>query len=109
MPALMVVPTGSSPGALRDLGRMPIMYAPPIPMAGPRSFTHTVKAGDTLPGIARRYRVSVEDLRRWNNIGRLTVGQKLTIQAKAAPAKAKQAKGKSKQASPGRTIRKTTG
>ncbi|HLX82220.1 MAG TPA: transglycosylase SLT domain-containing protein [Burkholderiales bacterium] len=98
MPALMVVPTGSSPDGTRDLGRLPIMYAPPIPVAGPRSFSYTVKAGDTLPGIARRYRVSVEDLRRWNKIGRLSAGQKLTIHARATPARGKQVKGKAKQA-----------
>jgi membrane-bound lytic murein transglycosylase D len=107
MPALMVVPMGT--GTARDPGRMPIMYAPPIPVAGPRSFTHTVRAGDTLPGIARRYRVSVDDLRRWNKIGRLTVGQKLTIQAKAAPVRAKHVKGKTRQAVPGRVVRRTTG
>ena len=113
MPATLVVPTASSANGARDLGRLPIMYAPPIPLAGPRSFVYTVKAGDTLPGIARRYRVSVEDLRRGNQIGRLSAGQKLTIQTKAVPAKgkaaSKQVKGKPKQASPGHVVRKTNG
>jgi membrane-bound lytic murein transglycosylase D len=108
LPSTLVVPTGSSGGA-RDLGRMPIMYAPPIPVAGPRSIVYTVKAGDTLPGIARHYRVSVDDLRRWNKIGRLTVGQKLTVEAKAAPVRGKRVKGKTRQATPGRILRKTTG
>jgi LysM repeat protein len=84
----MVVPTGGANGA-RDQGRLPIMYAPPIPMAGPRSFVHTVKAGETLPGIASRYRVSVEDLRRWNKIGRLAAGQRLMVQTKGTPPRAK--------------------
>ena len=109
MPALMVVPTGNS-GAARDLGRMPIMYAPPIPVSGPRRFTHTVKAGETLPGIAGRYRVSVDDLRRWNQIGRLVAGQKLTIQTKATPARSKPSgksvKGKPKKQPTGRTVKK---
>ena len=56
-PRVLVVPTGPHGGA-RDLGRLPIMYAPPIPLAGPRTFVHTVKTGETLPGIAARYRVS---------------------------------------------------
>jgi membrane-bound lytic murein transglycosylase D len=105
MPALLVVPADGS----RDLGRLPIMYAPPIPLAGPRTFVHTVKAGETLPGIAGRYRVKVEDLRRWNKIGRLTAGQKLVIQTKGVPAKGKRAavKGKSRQASPGRLVKKS--
>ena len=110
MPATLVVPSNGA----RDLGRLPIMYAPPIAVSGPRTFTHTVKAGDTLPGIARRYRVSVDDLRRWNKIGRLSVGQKLTIQAKAATPRGKQVskkqvKAKPRQASPERIIIKSNG
>ena len=105
MPATLVVPAKGA----HDLGRLPIMYAPPIPVAGPRTFVHTVKAGDTLPGVARRYRVSVDDLRRWNKIGRLAVGQRLTIHAKAVPLRGKPVKSKTKQASPGRALRKTTG
>ncbi len=77
MPALLVVPAGGGV----DLARLPIMYAPPIPVARTRTMTHTVKAGETLPSIASRYRVSAEDLKRWNRdkVGRLVAGQKLTI------------------------------
>jgi membrane-bound lytic murein transglycosylase D len=92
MPALLVVPTGSSPDGTRDLGHLPIMYAPPIPLAGPRTFVHTVKTGETLQAIAGRYRVSVEDLRRWNKIGRLAAGQRLVVQTKGTPARAKAGK-----------------
>jgi membrane-bound lytic murein transglycosylase D len=87
MPALLVVPAD---GSARDGGRLPIMYAPPIPLAGPRTFVHTVKAGETLPGIAARYRVSTDDLRRWNKVGRLTVGQRLVVQTKGTPTRGKQ-------------------
>jgi len=91
LPAVLVVPTNGA----RGVGRLPIMYAPPIPVAGPRKFVHTVKPGETLPAIASRYRVSVEDLRRWNKIGRLAAGQKLTIHTKATPARSsKPVKGK---------------
>ena len=108
LPALLVVPTNSSTGA-RDLGRLPIMYAPPIPLAGPRTFVHTVKPGETLPGIAGRYRVRVDDLRRWNKIGRLSAGQKLVVRTQGTPAKAKRtaAKGKPRQPSPGRPVKKS--
>jgi len=107
MPAVLVVPTAQ--GGARDAGRLPIMYAPPIPLAGPRTFVHTVKAGDTLQGIAARYRVKVEDLRRWNKVGRLAVGTKLVVHTKGTPAAAKKtpAKGKPRQASPGKQIRKS--
>ena len=96
MPATLVVPTDGA----RDLGRLPIMYAPPIAVTGtgPRNFVHTVKAGETLPGIAGRYQVNVADLRRWNKIGRLAPGLKLNIQTKgipaATPVRAKPVKGK---------------
>ncbi len=46
-------------------------------------FTYTVKNGDTLSGIAHRYRVSVKNLMRWNGLrsaNRLRVGQKLRIE-----------------------------
>ena len=46
-------------------------------------FTYTVKKGDTLSGIAARYRVSVKNLMRWNNLrsaNSLRVGQKLRIE-----------------------------
>lgn len=46
-------------------------------------FTYTVKSGDTLSGIAHRYRVSVKNLMRWNGLrsaNRLRVGQKLRIE-----------------------------
>ncbi len=110
MPTTIVVPTGSSAGGARDLGRLPIMYSPPIAVSGPRIFSHTVKTGETLPAIADRYRVSVADLRRWNKIGRLTAGQKLTVQTRAAPTRAKASskavKGKLRKPSVGLTLNK---
>jgi membrane-bound lytic murein transglycosylase D len=79
IPALLVVPMD---GASVDTGaRLPLMYAPPIPVASPRTLVHTVRAGETLASIAGRYKVTPDDLRRWNPIGRLTVGQQLRIQA----------------------------
>jgi LysM repeat protein len=40
---------------------------------------YVVKKGDTLYGISRRFRVSTDNLLRWNHIGVLTTGQKLII------------------------------
>ena len=102
MPATLVVPVDGA----HDLGRLPIMYAPPIAVSGPRVFSHTVKVGETLPGIASRYRVSVADLRRWNKVGRLTAGQKLTIHSKAS---GRAIKGKSRKPIVGRTLKKSNG
>lgn len=43
---------------------------------------YTVKKGDTLGAIARRYRVTVKDLMRWNGLksDKLRIGQKLRIE-----------------------------
>lgn len=45
--------------------------------------THKVKSGETLSGIAARYRVNLSDLREWNKIrgNMLHVGQELTVYA----------------------------
>ena len=51
-----------------------------LPTSGPVNYT--VKRGDTLSAIARRFAVTVEQLQGWNNMGRSTTlraGQRLTI------------------------------
>jgi len=42
---------------------------------------YTVKEGDTLSAISRKYRISVADIKRWNNLrsDMIRVGQKLKI------------------------------
>jgi membrane-bound lytic murein transglycosylase D len=50
--------------------------------------SHTVRPGESLSVIARRYRVSVRDLQRWNDIrdpNRVRAGQKLTLFLSPAP------------------------
>ena len=82
VPALLVVPIN---GAATDTSaELPLMYTPPIPVAATRTQVHTVKAGETLLSIATRHRVTPDDLRRWNPIGRLTIGQQLRVQTAAA-------------------------
>jgi LysM repeat protein len=61
-----------------------------------------VKAGETEYGIARRYGVRVDDLKRWNQYATLQPGQRLVIQSSyRKPSKgrpvARDAKGKPKQ------------
>jgi membrane-bound lytic murein transglycosylase D len=82
LPALLVVPTDRKVASTR---RLPLMYAPPIPLsvrAATRHLLHTIKTGETLYSIARRYGVTVADLRRWNPTARVVAGGKLAIQAK---------------------------
>jgi membrane-bound lytic murein transglycosylase D len=101
VPALLVVPI---PGAEEKFARLPLMYAPPVVKRAYHSRTqiHIVKAGETEYGIARRYRVRIEDLKRWNRYATLQAGQRLVIQspyrkpAKGRPV-ARDAKGKPKQ------------
>ena len=66
-----------------SLEPLPAMFQPPSApeMRMPvRKLNYTVQRGDTLPRIAQRYKVSADDLRKWNEIGRLAAGQHLVIQ-----------------------------
>ena len=51
------------------------------------SFVHTVKKGESLGSIAKKYHVSVSNIKNWNRLKRDTiqVGQKLTIYRSGAP------------------------
>ena len=57
-----------------------------------RRVTHKVRPGESLSVIARRYRVSVKDLQRWNNISdprKLRAGKTITVyHSQAIPGKA---------------------
>jgi membrane-bound lytic murein transglycosylase D len=50
--------------------------------------THTIRSGESLSVIARRYRVSVRELQAWNDISdphRIRAGQRLTVFRSPAP------------------------
>jgi membrane-bound lytic murein transglycosylase D len=89
-----------------SLEPLPAMFQPPSTpetRIAVRKVSYTVQRGDTLPRIAQRYKVSADDLRRWNQIGRLAAGQRLVIQVRQAapvksakPAKKKRATSKKK-------------
>ncbi|MDR3287323.1 MAG: transglycosylase SLT domain-containing protein [Prevotellaceae bacterium] len=47
-----------------------------------KQIVHVVRKGETVGGIAQKYRVRTDDLKYWNNIGRnnmIRIGQKLVI------------------------------
>jgi LysM repeat protein len=50
--------------------------------------THTVASGQTLNAVSRLYKVSLSDLRQWNNLAsdNLSVGQELVIQGSTTAA-----------------------
>jgi membrane-bound lytic murein transglycosylase D len=85
VPNLLVVP--SRPAAF-ETRKLPLMYAPPIPIVMRRIF-HTVKPGETVTSIARRYGVAVEDMRRWNPGVRVSPGVKVAVEVRAPVRKAK--------------------
>jgi spore germination protein YaaH len=99
VPRLLVVPTGAAAAATSGVRRLPIMYAPPIPVTTRRIF-HTVKQGETLTSIAAKYRVSVEDLKRWNGVTQAVAGKKLALEVRAA------SKGKPRPKAKGRVYKK---
>ena len=51
------------------------------------SFTHTVKKGESLGGIAKKYGVSVANIKKWNNLKKdvISPNQKLTIYRSGGP------------------------
>jgi LysM repeat protein len=51
----------------------------------PPTTTHIVKKGDTLSAIAKKYRCTVQQLMKWNNLknaNSLRIGQKLKVSGK---------------------------
>ena len=90
VPRLLVVPTKDA-----TVRKLPIMYAPPIPVSTRRIF-HTVQPGETLASIAKKHRVSVEDLKRWNGVSKAVPGRKLALEVRATPKPKPRAKAKTK-------------
>ena len=94
VPRLLVVPTKDA-----DVRRLPIMYAPPIPVSTRRIF-HTVQPGETLASIAKKHRVSVEDLKRWNGVAKAVPGRKLALEVRATPKAKPRAKARARPSTP---------
>jgi membrane-bound lytic murein transglycosylase D len=53
----------------------------PKPKPAPAFRTHTVRSGETLSGIAAKYKCTVNDIKKWNNLKSTVIrpGQKLKI------------------------------
>jgi membrane-bound lytic murein transglycosylase D len=93
VPNLLVVPTRASVGF--ETSKLPLMYAPPIPVTTRRVF-HTVKPGETFASIARRYRVTAEDVKRWNAGVRFAPGVKVAVEVRAPVKKTAKTRTKAK-------------
>ena len=61
---------------------------------GMREITHVVKSGDNLGSIAREYRVTIADVREWNDFRKKTlhIGQRITVYVPGKSLKSKEAK-----------------
>jgi LysM repeat protein len=70
-----------TPAATAEVSAEPSVAPTPVP--SPTPFTYKVKAGDTLSGIAAKYKVSVDDILAANpdlkDPNQLQVGQVLVI------------------------------
>ena len=99
VPRLLVVPTKADAAAV---GRPARSGCRSCTRRRSRSTTrkvfHTVKKGETLASIAKRYTVSVEDLKRWNGVSQPPcAGKTLSLEVRSAAAQGQaqaQAKGK---------------
>jgi len=80
----LLLPIKGSEAAAEPL---PAIFRQPATPARNGRLLHIVGKGETLYGIARRYRVSTDSLRRWNHIGVLTTGQRLYIYRGSARAR----------------------
>ena len=70
------------PGATAAVMASPSPSRSPSPPAKPKAGHHTIRAGDTLGALARRYGVTVAQLRKWNRLkegGTLKLGQSLLV------------------------------
>lgn len=86
----LVVPSGASAGAHRPAAARGTVESPAT-VGGEQ--VYVVKSGDNLTKIARQFGVTVEALRRANQLrtDRIKVGDKLKIPAPAAPARSEAA------------------
>ncbi|WP_163192542.1 LysM peptidoglycan-binding domain-containing protein [Clostridium thermarum] len=57
------------------------LFVPSVTYAQTLNNTYTVVSGDTLWGISRKYNVTVDNLKKWNNLTSdiLSIGQKLKL------------------------------
>ncbi|MBC7448419.1 MAG: LysM peptidoglycan-binding domain-containing protein [Hymenobacteraceae bacterium] len=84
-------PTAGKPAAKPARPAAAAVASPTGPRAAAR--THVVASGQTLSAIARKYRVTIADLRRWNNLKndnlrlkqRLVVSRAVSVGAPALP------------------------
>ena len=85
LPLLVPGQTGGEPITMAALPEQPQVAQQPEATPAPTSQTHTVRKGETLPAIAKRYGVSVAELKRGNQLrsDKVKVGQRLSVMTPA--------------------------
>ncbi|MEJ2480620.1 MAG: LysM peptidoglycan-binding domain-containing protein [Acidihalobacter sp.] len=81
----LIVPRSSRPYRVYAMAGGPRRITNPLPKGRGEKQIHTIRSGDTLWDLARRYRVSVHQLARWNGLSTHTPlhpGKKLIIWVK---------------------------
>ncbi|MDO8954785.1 MAG: transglycosylase SLT domain-containing protein [Gammaproteobacteria bacterium] len=89
--------TGVSTTTLRQYNRIgrlrrgqSLIYPVYTYLPASKNIIYSIRTGDTLSKIARKFNVRVKDLQKWNNLNahsRLFVGEIITIRTRAAPEK----------------------
>lgn len=93
-PLLVPGQTGGEPITMAALPEQPQVAQQPEAKPESTSRTHTVRKGETLPAIAKRYGISVAELKRGNQLrsDRIKAGQRLSIATSAQKAARNDAK-----------------
>jgi membrane-bound lytic murein transglycosylase D len=91
-PYTFKAPTGMGESLLAMIDEIPTHVPPKYAYEGSAVVSHTVRSGDTLSGISRRYRIPVNSILRENGIKQnhvLRVGSKLRVPTRGAGSSAK--------------------
>jgi membrane-bound lytic murein transglycosylase D len=99
VPTLLVVPVSITSAA--TMGKLPLMYAPPIPV-GMRRVFYNVRKGDTQASIAKRFGVLPEDLKRWNPASKFAAGTRIEVEVRASSRAKSKPKGKPREQAKGK-------
>ncbi|MDK4684581.1 LysM peptidoglycan-binding domain-containing protein [Kingella negevensis] len=78
------------PSNTNNTGLLKTAYHPSNATVNPNAATHSVVSGDTVYNISKRYGISQDDLRAWNNLSdnNISVGQVLKVKPASTSKKA---------------------
>ena len=106
-PYQLRIPLGVGPQLSASLEALPQWEPPKVESAQVEAGSHRVRSGDTLSGLATRYRTSVSAIKSANNLrsDRLSLGQRLRIPGRAGGSRGSGSGGSTVAASVGSEVR----